>query len=91
MCGDVKKHCRSSLECVSRRGSGRSINPPLSLILVGGPFHRLGVHILELPLTESGNRYLLVFVDYLIKWVEASPFRTKCRNNCTFAGYSDIL
>ena len=68
MCGDVEKHCCSCLECV--RGFGRSINTPLSPIPVG-PFRRLGVDILQLPLTEPGNSYLLVFVDYLTNWVEA--------------------
>ena len=73
MCGDVEKHCRSCLGCVIRRGSGRATNPPLSQNPVGGPFHRVGVDVLQLPLTESGNCYLLVFVDYLTKWVEAFP------------------
>ena len=26
---------------------------------------------MQLPLTESGNRYVVVFQDYLTKWVEA--------------------
>ena len=73
MCADVEEHCHSCLECVSRRGSGRSRNPPLSPIPVGGPFHRLSVDMLQLPLTESGSHYLLAFVDYLTKWVEAFP------------------
>ena len=75
MCGDVEKHCRSCLGCVTRRGSGRATKPPLSPIPVGGPFHRVGVDVLQLRLTESGNRYLLVFVDYLTKCVEAFPIQ----------------
>ena len=31
----------------------------------------MGVDVLQLPLTESGNRYVVVFVDYLTKWVKA--------------------
>ena len=27
--------------------------------------------ILEMPQTERGNRYVIVFIDYLTKWVEA--------------------
>ena len=42
-------------------------------IKVGGPFERVGVDILKMPLTESGNRYVVVFVEYLTKWVEAFP------------------
>ena len=40
---------------------------------VGGPFERVGVDLMELPLTTLGNRYVIVFLDYLTKWVEAYP------------------
>ena len=70
MCGAVEKYCKSCLECVTRKGSGRSVKPPLVPIPVGGPFHRMGVDVLQLPLTESGNRYVVIFMDYLTKWVE---------------------
>ena len=83
MCGDVEKHYRSCLECVSRRGSGRS-NPPLSPIPVGGPFHRLGVDILQLPLTESGiATFLYLWITSPNRW-KSSPFGI---NNCMFAGH----
>jgi transposase InsO family protein len=45
----------------------------LTPIPVGGPFHRVGVDVLQLPLTRNGNRYVVCFVDYLTKWVEAFP------------------
>ena len=43
----------------------------LQSIPLGGPFHQVGGDILQLPLTESGNRYIVVFLDYLTKWVKA--------------------
>ena len=68
---DVHKFCRSCLVCTSRRGPGRPLHPPLAPIPVGGPFHRVGVDVLQLPLTRNGNQYVVCFVDYLTKWVEA--------------------
>ena len=71
MHADVKRHCRSCLTCATRKGTGRAFKPPLQPIPVGGPFHRVGVDVLQLPLTESGNQYVVIFLDYLTKWVEA--------------------
>ena len=47
------------------------MKPPLMPVPVGGPFTQVGVDIMELPLTVHGNRYVIVFLDYLTKWVEA--------------------
>ena len=69
----VRRHCRSCLICATRKGTGRAARPPLQPIAVGGPFHRMGVDVLQLPLTESGNQYAVVFLDYLTKWAEAFP------------------
>jgi len=68
---DVHHYCRKCLVCASRKGPGKPIRPPLEPIPVGGPFHRLGVDVLQLPVTHRGNRYVVCFVDYLTKWAEA--------------------
>ena len=68
---DVHLHCRSCLPCATYQGSGKRVRPPLMPIEVGGPFHRVGVDIMELPQTVNGNRYVISFVDYLTKWVES--------------------
>lgn len=71
MYADVYKYCKGCLTCASYRGGGRRTVPPLRPIQVGEPFERVGVDILEMPLTEKGNRYVVVFLNYLTKWVEA--------------------
>ena len=72
---DVRKKCHSCLTCATRRGVGRATRPPLQPVPVGGPFHCVGVDIVKLPLTYDGNQYVIVFIDYLTKWVEAFPIK----------------
>ena len=57
---------------------GSPVRPPLTPIPVGGPFDRVGINVLQLPKTKRGNKYAVVFVDYLSKWPEvfATPDQT---------------
>ena len=71
MRADVKKHCRSCITCASRDGPGRPLRPNLQQIPVGGPFNHVGVDVLQLPPTYNGNRYAIVFSDYLTKWPDS--------------------
>ena len=49
---------------------------PLQPILnFNQPFDKVGVDILELTTSNSNNHYIVVFTDYLTKWVEAFPLR----------------
>ena len=59
MRADVRRYC---LVCASRMGQSRPIKPPLQPIPAGGPFSRVGVNILQLPLTLEENQYALVFI-----------------------------
>ena len=70
---DVTSFCRSCLVCASRKGGRKTFKPPLAPIPVGGPFHRVAVDILQLPLIADGNCYVAVFMDYLTKWPEVFP------------------
>ena len=39
-------------------------------IPVSGPFDRVGVDVVQFPTSYNGNKYAVVFVDYLTKWPE---------------------
>ncbi len=68
---DVVAFCRSCLTCATYQGTGRRNRAPMMPTPVGGPFHRVGVDIMELPMTVNGSRYAITFIDYLTKWVES--------------------
>ena len=71
MRADVRRFCRGCISCVSRKGPGRAVRPPLHPIPVKKPFHRIAVDVLTMPLTSRGNRYMVVFMDYFTKWAKA--------------------
>ena len=59
MRADVQRFCRGCLVCASRKGPGRPLRPPLTVIPVGGPFHRVGADVLQLPLTANARVFQL--------------------------------
>ena len=39
-------------------------------MVVEGPFHQVGVDVIQFIKSYSGNQYAVVFTDYLTKWPE---------------------
>ena len=70
MRADIRRYRRSCLVCASRKGPGHIKRPPLQPIPVGGPFHMVGVDVLQLPMSMDGNQYAVVFMDHFTKWPE---------------------
>ncbi|CAG8761445.1 14916_t:CDS:2, partial [Rhizophagus irregularis] len=67
---DVKEYIRTCDIC-QRRGP-TNWREELIPIPVKGPFHRIGIDIKgPLPIASSGNRYLIIAMDYFTKWPEA--------------------
>ena len=70
----VEDWCRRCDICASRMGPHRRRHGPAQIYLTGAAMERVAVDILgPLPKTESGNRYILVAMDYFTKWPEAYP------------------
>ena len=55
------------------RGGEKPSKPPLQPIPVSRPFQILGIDIMDFPLTEKGNRHVLVIQDFLTKWPWVFP------------------
>lgn len=63
--------CRNCKVCCSRKGPRKRQHGPAQLYLVGAPMERVAVDIVgPLPVTEQGNKYMLVAMDYFTKWPE---------------------
>ena len=50
--------------------AGRVVQPPLTLIPVSDPFHRVEVDVIEFSKFHAGNQTGVVFIDYLTKCSE---------------------
>ncbi|KHJ40552.1 hypothetical protein D918_09388, partial [Trichuris suis] len=50
---------------------------PLQPFPIGKPWERVAVDILEVPMSQLGNRYLLVLQDWFPKWDEAVPTKNQ--------------
>ncbi len=72
---DTTTFVRGCPHCAIVTGTEWKNRPPLCPIPVQRPFQILGMDIMELPKTESGNKYAIVMQDLFTKWplVFAAP------------------
>uniref|UniRef100_A0A672YIK4 Integrase catalytic domain-containing protein n=1 Tax=Sphaeramia orbicularis TaxID=375764 RepID=A0A672YIK4_9TELE len=71
---NVKSWVSECVDCASQKSSGRQPCAPLQPSSNSWPFEWVALDILgPLPVTPSGNRYILVIGDYFSKWTEAFP------------------
>ena len=72
MFNDVQHWCRTCVHCAMKKRPRATNKAPLLPIPVENAFDRVGVDCVgPLPVSKSGNRYIVVFSDYLTKWPEA--------------------
>ena len=75
MKSDLIRWCRQCDTCAQIKGTPRR-RAKLQQNPVGARFERAAIDIMcELPVTEAGNRYILVISDYFTKWTQAFPLR----------------
>jgi len=73
---DIDKCVKSCLRCQCYRPKPITKNLSNIPTPVERPFVRVGLDIVgPLPITNKGNQYLIVLVDYTTKWVEAMPLK----------------
>jgi hypothetical protein len=74
---DIHHYAKSCIQCNKRKTSRCQRKAPVTpMPLVSRPFERIACDCVgPLQVTKSGNRYLVVFSDYLTRWPEV--FATK--------------
>ena len=69
MYSNVLSYCKKCPECAVVLGSGHQHRPPLKPIPIQRP---IGVDVMDLPLTEHGNKHVIVFQDIYVLEVATS-------------------
>ena len=68
---DVKAYVGGCDICARRKEPLKTKRAPMEIVKSGFRMERIAIDILgELPITERGNRYILVIGDYFTKWTE---------------------
>ncbi|KAJ8017967.1 hypothetical protein HOLleu_44301 [Holothuria leucospilota] len=68
----VENWCKSCDDCASRKGPTKKVKSKMKLYGAGHPMQRCALDIMgPLPMSNRGNRYVLVIADYFTKWTEA--------------------
>ena len=72
---DVEHVCRTCDLCESRKKTKKQhYKGALQRYTVGIPMKQVALDIMgPLPLSDKGNKYLLVIEDYFTKWTEVVP------------------
>ncbi len=68
---DVRHFVETCLECQQRKPVPPSVSVPHLNIKSWAPWDIIEVDVMELPLTENGNRYVVAFIDHFMKFIEA--------------------
>lgn len=88
---DTIKHVRTCEVCAKIK------NPPANrahlhpITDFEKPFDKVAVDILELTQTKSGNKYVVVFSDYLTRWVEAFPLKNQTAESIAKVLINEII
>ena len=69
---DVRSWVRKCTVCAQFKNPPKKTRAPLQQYRVGAAMERVAMDILgPLPITDRGNRYVLVIGDYFTKWIES--------------------
>jgi hypothetical protein len=90
MYDDIKEYIRTCNTC--QRFGKPERNEPLHSIEVIQPFERIGIDIVgPLPETRNKNKYMVVAIEYLTKWVEVRALDKATAENVANFVFEEII
>ena len=75
MFADIRRYCSTCDLCQRRHRPAPKKRAPLVTEVTSQPFRRIAIDITEMPVSENGNRYAVVIMDYFSKYVRVYPVR----------------
>ena len=89
---DVDNWVRSCISCSQRKTHRHKVIAPLEIMKVPGAFQRVSVDILgPLPVTTSGNRYVLCFTDHCTRWPILVPLKVTDASTIARAFFDHVI
>ncbi|MGH0192428.1 UNVERIFIED_CONTAM: hypothetical protein FKN15_012823 [Acipenser sinensis] len=86
----IQAWCEKCTSCQARRAPVPRQRAPMKSVVTNEPFQKVAADILELPITNRGNRYVLVVQDYFTKYVNLFALpdqRAMTVAKCLFENY----
>ena len=77
--------------CQRTKRKFNKLAPSLHPIPVTDTWNKVGIDVIELPMSQNGNRYCITLTDYFSKWAEAAPIPTKEAHHIPSFLYKMIL
>jgi hypothetical protein len=89
---DVDNWVRSCISCAQRKTHRHNVVAPMVTMKVPEPFQRVSVDILgPLPITLSGNRYVLCFTDHCTRWPILVPLSETSASTVARAFFDHVV